>query len=230
LGEVVGCLGTGTGFGQTFDVTYDNDGPGTSVTVTAHFSLNGTEVASVPVATVTDPNNNTVTVTQSGPTSLTISGPGNGFAAFSVNIGADDGQDCSNTSGNMCGGTASANIVYHVHYLPPLYDMATTKVKQGSGVPVKMQLTDCSGIPITPNNIPGGTPMIDVTYLSGTVPSGPADVDDAGNSNGDTLYFRWEPTDLFWIFNLKTNSSYAVGATYEIQPSTLDNSAKISIK
>jgi hypothetical protein len=230
LGEVVGCLGTGTGFGQTFDVTYDNDGPGTTVTVTAHFTLPDSSIVDVDVATVTDPNGNTVTVTQSGPTSVTISGPGNGSAAFSVNIDANDGQDCNNTSSNMCDGTASADIVYHVHYLPPLYDMATTKVKQGSGVPVKMQLTDCSGIPITPTNIPGDTPTIDVTYLSGTVPSGPADVDDAGNSNGDTLYFRWSTDGPFWIFNLKTNSSYAVGATYEIQPSTVDNTAKISIK
>jgi hypothetical protein len=198
--------------------------------VTAHFTLPDSNTVDVDVATVTDPNGNTVTVTQSGTTSVTISGPGSGSAAFSVNIGADDGQDCNNTASNMCDGTASADIVYHVHYLPPLYDMATTKVKQGSGVPVKMQLTDCSGIPITPDNIPGSTPTIAVTYLSGTVPSGPADVDDAGNSNGDTLFFRWEPTGQFWIFNLKTNSSYAVGATYEIQPSTVDNTAKISIK
>jgi len=38
LGQAVGCLGTGTGFGHDFPVTYDDDGPGTIVTVTAHFT------------------------------------------------------------------------------------------------------------------------------------------------------------------------------------------------
>jgi hypothetical protein len=232
LGKVVGCLGTGTGFGQTFPVTYSNDGPGTTVTVTAHVALPDSSTVDVDVATVTDPNGNTVTVTQSGTTSVTISGPGSGSASFSVNIDADDGQDCNNTASNMCDGTATADIVYHVAYLPPLYDTKTTKVKQGSTVPVKMRLTDCSGIAITPDNIVEGTPTLaDVKYLSGAAPQGPPEIDDAGASSGDTTYFRWSPApDLFWIFNLKTNSSYYVGNTYEIWPSNVDQPADISIK
>jgi hypothetical protein len=206
---------------------------GNPVTVQATFTKADNTTVTVDLATVADQDaGDTVAVTlANGTNPVTISGPGNGTANFSVDIQADDGHDCNHAAvGNTCSGTASADIVYHVHYLPPLYDMATTKVKQGSGVPVKMQLTDCSGTPITPDNIPGDTPTIDVAYLSGVVPSGPADVDDAGNSNGDTLFFRWSTDGPFWIFNLKTNSSYAVGATYEIQPSTVDNSAKISIK
>lgn len=234
LGEAVGCLGTGDGFGQTFPIMWECDPVscfGTSVTVKARFLSpdSSSTLALVDVATVTDPDGVQVSW-NSGSNDVTISGPGTGTAPFHLDIDADDGQDCNNTASNTCGGTASADIVYHVHYLPPLYDMATTKVKQGSGVPVKMQLTDCSGTPITPDNIPGDTPTIAVNYLSGTVPSGPADVDDAGNSNGDTLFFRWSTDGPFWIFNLKTNSSYAVGATYEIEPSTVDGTAKISIK
>jgi hypothetical protein len=190
----------------------------------------------VTVATVTDPDTgDTVHVTTSnGTASVTIGGPGGTPAPFSIDIHAVDSSTCpmNNTADNMCGGTASADIVYHVHYLPPLYDTSTTKVKQGSTVPVKMRLTDCSGISITPDNIVGGTPTLDdVIYLVGVVPSGPADIDDAGASSGDTTYFRWSPApDLFWIFNLKTNGSYSVGTTYSVWPSNVDTPATISIK
>ena len=126
--------GRGTGFGQTFDVTYDNDGPGNPVTVTAHFFLNMTEVGSVDVATVSDDVGDTVTVTQSGTTSVTISGPGNGSADISVAIHAvDDSGAMSNTADETCADSdANAQIVYNFDgFFSPLNNMAT-KVKRGS--------------------------------------------------------------------------------------------------
>jgi hypothetical protein len=234
LGAVVGCLGTGTGFGQTFPVSYSNDGPGTTVTVTAHVTLPDTSTVDVPVATVTDPDGDTLTVTQpSGTTSVTLSGPGSDSQPFSVTIDADDGHDCNNTAETMCGGNVNATITYAFNgFFPPLSNVATTKVKQGSAVPVKFDISDCSGILITPDNLPGPTPSIVVVYQSGACPSGPPSIDDAGNSNGDTEFFRWDPTGMQWIFNLKTNSSYLVGKTYQISADLgyMSPGALISIK
>jgi len=237
LGQVVGCLGVGTGFGQTFPVSYSVDGQDTTAaTVKAHFTKPDSSVVDVDVASVTDPDGNTVHVTPSNGTDpVTLSGPGLVATTFSVDIDADDGQDCNNTSTNMCGGQASATIAYDFHgFFPPLSGQRNCKVKQGSAVPAKFQIFDCSGTPITPNNIPGGElPMIDVTYLSGAAPMGDPDVDDAGNSNGDTTYFRWDPTDMQWIFNLKTTNMYYIGNSYTIHAvlgDGTDNTATISIK
>lgn len=237
LGAVVGCLGTGTGFGQTFPVSYSQNGPGTTVTVTATFTLPDSNTVSVDVATVADPDGDSITVSlANGTTPVTISGPGSGSAGFSVDIHADDGQSCNNTADSNCGGNANAQIVYGFNgFFPPLSNVATTKVKQGSAVPVKFQLTDCSGTLITPANMPGdgSAPRVGAAYNSGVVPSGTPSVDDAGNSNGDTDFARWDPTGLQWIFNLKTNNTYMVGTTYKVQVFPNDGSehdALISIK
>jgi hypothetical protein len=221
LGAVVGCLGTGTGFGQTFPVSYAVvDGTGNTKIVQATFTLpDSSTVGPVDVASITDSDaGDTISVMLSNETtSITISGPGTGSASYQLDIHADDNHDCNNTADNTCGGTASADIVYGFSgFFPPLSGQVNTKVKQGSGIPVKFQITDCSGTLITPDNIPGPFPTIDVTFLSGAVPSGDPTVDDAGMSgdNGDT--FRWDLTGMQWIFNLKTNSSYTVGDSYLI--------------
>ena len=107
-------------------------------------------------------------------------------------------------------------------------NVATTKVKQGSAVPVKFQILDCSGAPITTGNH-----TIDVTFLSGIVPAGDPTVDDAGASGDNGINFRYDPTGMQWIFNLKTNSTYRVGDTYQITASLDDgttHNASISIK
>jgi hypothetical protein len=237
LGQVVGCLGTGSGFGQTFPVSYSNDGPGTTVTVTATFTLPDSSTVDVDVATVTDPDGDSVTVTTSNGTSpVMISGPGSASAPFSVDIHADDGQTANNTADQTCGGNANATVTYGFNGLfSPLSNVASTKVKQGASVPVKFQLTDCSGTLITPTNMPGdgSAPMVDVIYISGAAPNGEPTVTDAGNSNGDTVFARWDPTGMQWIFNLKTNNTYNVGNTYGIQVLPNDGSthqANISIK
>jgi hypothetical protein len=239
LGQVVGCLGIGTGFGQTFQVSYAVvDGIGNSKTVQATFTKPDSSTVTVDVANVTDEDvGDTITVTlMNGTNPVTISGPGSGSAGFSVDIHADDGHDCNTTADHTCGGNANAQIVYGFNgFFPPLSNVATTKVKQGSAVPVKFQLTDCSGTLITPANMPGdgSAPTVGAMYSAGVVPSGTPSVDDAGNSNGDTDFARWDPTGLQWIFNLKTNSSYMVGTTYKIQVFPNDGSehdALISIK
>jgi hypothetical protein len=79
----------------------------------------------------------------------------------------------------------------------------------------------------------GSAPIVGAAYNSGAVPSGTPSIDDAGNSNGDTDFARWDPTGMQWIFNLKTNTSYGVGTTYKVQVLPNDGSehnALISIK
>jgi hypothetical protein len=242
LGQAIGCLDNGGSFSSNFPVTYSTDpegGVGTSVTVKATFTKADNSTTTVDVATVTDPDGDNVTVSlMNGTNPVTISGPGSGSTPFSVDIHAEDDNPCTTSGGHTadgnCGGTASAEILFHVTYLPPLDGQRNCKVKQGSTVPVKMRLSDSCGHVFDPNNIPGGTPTLDVQYLSGSAPNGDPTVDNAGNS-GDTCntvcYFRWSPApDLFWIFNLKTNSGYYVGNSYEIWPSNVDAPAYISIK
>ena len=240
LGTVVGCLGIGNGFGQTFPVTYEVvAGAGNSKTVQATFTLpDSTTIGPVDVASVTDADaGDTITVTLSNETtSITISGPGTGSAGYQLDIHADDGQTCNNTADNTCGGTANATIAYDFHgFFPPLDGQRNTKVKRGSGVPVKFQIFDCSGTPISPANFPGDPtlfPSINVTKLSGITPAG-LDIDDAGFSGDDGILFRWDPTDMQWIFNLKTNNTYDIGCTYLIWANLgdgVDHNVPIAIK
>lgn len=54
-------------------------------------------------------------------------------------------------------------------------------------------------------------------------------------SGDNGITFRYDPTGMQWIFNLKTNSTYAVGNTYSIIADLHDgadpaNSAHIAIK
>jgi hypothetical protein len=237
LGSAVGCLGTGNSFSHDFPVTYTQSGTN-PVTVTANFTLaDNTTVIHVPVATVTDADAGDTIAVALTPTTqtLTINGPGSGSTPFSVHIDAVDNHNAPAVP-HDCGGTASATIGYAFNgVFSPLSNTATTKVKQGATVPVKFQLADCSGTLITDMNMPGdgSAPLVDVDFVSGAVPAGDPTVTDAGNSNGDTDFARWDPTGMQWIFNLKTNSTYGVGDTYKIQVFPNDGSehhANISIK
>jgi hypothetical protein len=221
LGAKVGCLVDGM-LQADFAVSYNVvDGMGNSKIVQATFTTPGGDVT-VDVANVTDADaGDTITVT-TDPTSdtVTIVGPGSGSASFSVHIEASDGVNPTVETNPDCGGTANAQVTYDFHgFYPPLNNNMTTKVKRGSAVPVKFQLFDCSGTPIST-----GDHTISVMWSAGVTPEGPAEVDDAGASNGDAepWLFRWDPTGMQWIFNLKTNTSYAVGATYKIT-ATLDD-------
>lgn len=239
LGQVVGCLGIGTGFGQTFPVSWDVvAGTGNAKIVQATFTKPDSTTVTVDVANVTDADGDAITVDLANQTtSVTISGPGSGTADFSVDIHADDGQDCNNTADNTCDdGDATATIAYDFHgFFPPLDGQRNTKVKRSSGVPVKFQIFDCSGTPISPANFPGNQtmfPAINVTKLSGITPAG-LDIDDAGFSGDDGFLFRWDPADMQWIFNLKTNSTYEIGCTYLIWADLgdgVDHNVPIAIK
>jgi hypothetical protein len=231
LGQAVGCLGVGTGFGQDFSVSYTViAGTGNSKTVQATFTKPDSSTVTVDVATVTDADaSDTITVTlANGTNPVTISGPGAGSADFSVDIHADDGSLATNaTADETCGGTANAQIIYNfVGFLPPLNNAVSTKVKRGSTVPVKFQIFDCSGNPVTT-----GDHFISVTFSSANAPNGDATVDDAGSSGDNGIKFRY--SDPNWIFNLKTNTSYSLDTTYMIW-AVLDDetvhSVQISIK
>jgi hypothetical protein len=213
LGQAVGCLGD-NGFAHDFPVSYGViDGTGNSKIVQATFTKADSTTVTVDVATITDEDaGDTITVDLSNGTNpVTIIGPGIGAAGFSVHIEASDNHG-ANATPEDCGGTATAQIVYDFHgFFPPLSGQINTKVKQGSGIPVKFSITDCAGTPITT-----GDHTIDVTFLSGIVPSGDPTVDDAGASGDNGINFRYDPTGMQWIFNLKTNSTYSVGDTYQI--------------
>ena len=213
LGQAVGCLGD-NGFAHDFPVSYGViDGIGNSKIVQATFTKADSTTVTVDVATITDEDaGDTITVDLSNGTNpVTIIGPGIGAAGFSVHIEASDNHG-ANATPEDCGGTATAQIVYDFHgFFPPLSGQINTKVKQGSGIPVKFSITDCAGTPITT-----GDHTIDVTFLSGIVPSGDPTVDDAGASGDNGINFRYDPTGMQWIFNLKTNSTYSVGDTYQI--------------
>jgi hypothetical protein len=231
LGAVVGCLGTGTGFGQSFPVSYTQSGTN-PVTVTATFTLPDSSTVPVTVATISDPDiGDTVAVTLSGGTDpVVISGPGSGSAPFTVHIEAVDNHGLpADNNPQDCGGTANAQIVYNFNgFFPPLSGQVNTKVKQGSGLPVKFSITDCSGSPITTGN-----DTISVAPLSPIAPDGDPSVTDAGASNDNGINFRYDPTGMQWIYNLKTNSSYDVGFTYQITAHLddgTDHNVSIAIK
>jgi hypothetical protein len=239
LGQAVGCLGDG-GFTHDFPVSYGCSPAscvGNPVTVQATFTKADNTTVTADVATVSDPDvGDTVTVSLSGGTDpVTISGPCAGSSTFTVHITAVDNHGASAAPAD-CGGMADATIVYAFSgFFPPLDGQRNCKVKQGSGIPVKFQISDCNGTLITPDNIPGDFPTIDVVYLSGAVPTGDPTVGDAGMSGDNGTTFRWDPTGMQWIFNLKTNSTYAVGNTYSIIADLHDcadpaNSAAIAIK
>jgi hypothetical protein len=102
---------------------------------------------------------------------------------------------------------------------PPVARSATTGVKRGSTVPVKFRLFDCSGNEIC-GDLGLGPHEIGVYFQSGVAPSGDPAIDDAGSSNDDGTHFRYGGScgiDGNWIFNLKTGSDYALGATYRIE-------------
>jgi len=215
LGSAIGCLGVGTGFGRDFAVSYSAIGEGNSWTVQATFTTPSGNPVTVDVATVVDPDGDTVAVTwANGTNPVTISGPGAGSAGFALDIHADDGN--GGTADATCGGTANAQIIYNfVGFGSPLSNVESTKVRRGSAVPVKFQLFDCVGAAVTT-----GTHTIAVHYHSGAAPSGDPTVNDAGARGDNGVLFRYSAPN--WIFNLKTNSSYALEATYRIV-ATLDD-------
>ncbi len=82
--------------------------------------------------------------------------------------------------------------------------------KYGSTVPVKIQVTDCLGVPVT-----GLSPQISVKKIDGSTP--PTGFDEtisstSGADSGTTM--RW--SDSQYIYNLATKSLADSSATYQI--------------
>ncbi len=209
LGQIVGCL-VGSSFETTQPLSADDfnwtaaDADGDPISV----SLNVTEV--------------------------TLVGPG--FAEATVTLTATDDPSARNVAGcptlaSMSGSVdvkVTAQVIYSFGgFGSPLSKSLCTIVKKGSTVPVKFQISDCFGTPIT-----GGVHSIAVTYNAGTAPNGDATVADSGSSNDNGVLFRW--ADPNWIFNLSTKpTSYQVGYTYRIRAMLDDGTDRdiyISIK
>jgi hypothetical protein len=227
LGQIVGCLDGNGGFGTSVSVVYSvSQVNANNFNVYATFN-GGNQTL---IATVNDPDGNLQAVNiVANPASdtLTFTGPGTDTQTYSTSVKATDDDNASDTE--ACGGDATVQVTYNFNgFFSPLSMSATTKVKRGSGVPVKFSITDCIGTPITTGNH-----TIDVQFVSGVVPAGDPTVDDAGMSGDEGINFRYDPTGMQWIYNLKTNNTYVVGDTYKII-ATLDDEttheALISIK
>ena len=230
LGSIVGCLSSG--FATSVNVAYSVE-----LVDANNFNVKATfdGANSVVIATVYDQDGNlplaNITTTPASQT-LTFTGPGVHTDAFSTSVTATDtGTPPLSAGPTACGGNATQQITYNFNgFFSPLANAATTKVKQGSTVPVKFKVTDCDGNIISTSN-----DTISVALQSANVPDGDVTVDDAGASNDNGTSFRWDATGMQDIFNLKTGASlgYVVGNTYIIT-ATLDDgtthNVSISIK
>ena len=231
LGQIAGCSGEGPdgGFGKSVAVAYSVE-----EVDSMHFNVNATFNGGnqTRIGTVFDADGNLPigNITTTPATQTLTFGPGSSTMSFSTSVTATDslgavgGPTTCPTVGNV-----TAQIIYNFNgFFSPLSNVATTKVKRGSGVPVKFQVFDCDGVtPITTGDF-----TIRVTKLSGITPAG-LDIDDAGFSGDDGINFRYDPTGMQWIFNLKTNSTYDLGCTYLIWADLgdgVDHNVAISIK
>jgi hypothetical protein len=211
LGTIVGAL-SGRGFSATVPVSaiYSYEDAMVKATLTP-------PNATANVASVIDALSGVDGDPELGPTEpveLTLFGPGPASAAFTVEISATD--RAGNSTLKFCDVEVTGQVVYDfVGFLPPLRNGVANLVKRNSCVPVKFQLLDCNGVPVTT-----GDHTIAVYYCSGNSPNGDPTVDDSGGSGDNGTLFRW--SDPNWIYNLKTNGSYAVDNTYRIV-ATLDD-------
>ena len=221
LGKIIGLL-SGNSFSATVPISYSFS----SGKVKAAFGFANGDVI-VDVASVTDPDGDSLVVNILGPTTVTLNGPGALNALLSVltgdyiNIQAADPFN-SPVSTN-CDLTVNASIIYNfVGFGSPLSDInypSTRIVKLGSTVPTKFRLYDAAGTEIC-TDLGVGPHTIDVLYKSGTAPYGDPEVTDSGSSNDNGINFRYSGTcgvDGNWIYNLQTKTGYYKNSTYAIQ-------------
>ena len=130
-----------------------------------------------------------------------------GTYVISVSVSDDDGGQDTDTGG--------VSLLYNVSGV--LQPVNNTQAKQdpsvfkyGSTIPVKIQVTDCHGVPVS-----GLAPQISVKKIAGSTP--PTGIDEtisstSGADSGTTM--RWSESQ--YIYNLATKSLADSSATYQI--------------
>jgi Thrombospondin type 3 repeat/Cadherin-like domain/PKD domain len=149
-------------------------------------------------------------------TSTTISGrsiseshPYLAAGTFTITVTVNDGDGGSDSK------TQAVSLLYNVTgVLQPVNDTQAKNdpsvFKYGSTIPVKIRVTDCSGLTVT-----GLSPQIAVRKIAGSTPPSGVDETIASTSGADTgTTLRY--SDGIYIYNLATKSLADASATYEI--------------
>ncbi|HYT71450.1 MAG TPA: PxKF domain-containing protein [Gemmatimonadales bacterium] len=104
--------------------------------------------------------------------------------------------------------------------LQPINADGSSAFKKGSTVPVKFRVCDAKGVSVGTAGVV--TNFQFVKKVSGTITT--TEIEQVVSTTPDT-YFRWDPTDQQWIFNLNTKNLTA-GYTYYYEI-TLNDGSKI---
>lgn len=202
LGNIIGCMENGN-FQR--EVTLPSD----QADLISYFGVS-----------TLDPDGDAVTVT-ADVTEVVLVGPG--LAQATVTLTATDDPTPRHSGLSPLSSSVQvlvkARITFDfVGFFSPLSNTKTTLIKRGRTVPVKFQLRDCEG-----RIISTGLHSIRVLFQSGASPAGDPTVGDSGASGDNGIYFRFTGSpDWQWIYNLQTNTTYQMGATYIIR-ATLDD-------
>jgi hypothetical protein len=144
--------------------------------------------------------------------SLSVSGLSHVYAAGTYTISA---TVTDKDGGVSAAKTASVSLLYNVTgVLQPVNDTQAHQdpsiFKYGSTIPVKIQVTDCHGTPVS-----GLAPKISVQKISGSTPVSGTDETIVSTSAADTgTVMRF--SDNLYIYNLATKSLSDSSATYQI--------------
>jgi hypothetical protein len=173
-----------------------------------------------------------------GGLTLVLAGPG--LASANVTLIAEDDPSARNQAG--CSAlvalsasaqtSAQVQVVFAVEILPPLTSGGVGLFKQGSTIPLKFRLKDCSGIEVPPTllGLDSQPPTADATVVSSLSPQGDGAVEDSGASNDDGLAFRYGGTFLqggSWIYNLSTKGlGWTPGLLYRVRVDLIDGTTR----
>jgi hypothetical protein len=143
-----------------------------------------------------------------------------GVYTVTVNVSDDDG-------GAATPRTASVSRTYVLSaFQPPINNDNSSVFKAGSTVPVKIKVTDCSGV-----SVPNVAPTIATKLSSAGTP--PTDINEtiASTSAADTTGFM-RYTEGQYIYNLNTKLMADPNATYwlEVRLGTVAQQVKIGLR
>jgi hypothetical protein len=125
-----------------------------------------------------------------------------------------DGAHVMDCTGDLTGATVKiVTLLYSCSGFEPPMDKEAVKVKKNRVLPLKAELLDVDGYPVTDADITAA-PVIQVIFDSGTAPA--EDVsNDALSAGQGTEGNQFEFSDGTWQFNLKTKNYVAPG-TYTV--------------